>query len=72
MIVSGLGYDPEVGKWNKGRNVRIRQIEYGRNTRLVPIFNRLSTIERHSRSRLSLTHGTPERIIGYESACISA
>ena len=27
MIVSGLGYDPETGKWNRGRNVYIRQIE---------------------------------------------
>ena len=27
MIVSGLGYDPESGKWNRGRNVMIRQIE---------------------------------------------
>jgi len=27
MILSGLGYDPEAGKWTRGRNVRIRQIE---------------------------------------------
>lgn len=27
MIVSGLGYDPSTRKWNRGRNVMIRQIE---------------------------------------------
>lgn len=27
MIVSGLGWDPEECKWNRGRNVQIREIE---------------------------------------------
>lgn len=27
MIISGLAYDPDTGKWTRGRNVMIRQIE---------------------------------------------
>lgn len=74
VIVSGMGWDPEVKKYNRGRNVEIRHIEYVRYS-MTPSLNvmlmRSGAPDSLSLTRLSSMPGIVGRITGSENVCTS-